>query len=77
VIRRVLLATALTAAAVLAAPTTAAQARACALGHECTTYYYSDPSRTTMVGARYEDCNGGSSGWGTWAGHRTFVEVPC
>ena len=76
-IRRVLLATALTAAAVLAVPATAAQARACALGNECTTHFYSDYRKTTLVGVLYESCTGSSSGWGTWSGYRTFVEVPC
>ena len=75
-IRRVLLATALTAAAVLVLPTPA-QARACALGNSCETYFYTDYTMTQLVGAKYESCTGSTSGWGDWVGYRTFSEIPC
>ncbi|MFB4278335.1 DUF6289 family protein [Nonomuraea sp. MTCD27] len=76
-IRRALLATVLALAAVTTVTTGTAQARACKLGHACVTVYYSDSTRTTVVGERYEDCNGAVDMWGVRSGYLDFYESPC
>ncbi|SEG96989.1 hypothetical protein SAMN05444920_110176 [Nonomuraea solani] len=75
-IRRALLATllALAAVSVAAAP---AQARACKHGYTCVTVWYSDSTRTVVVGEKYEDCEGNAEMWGTRSGYVTFDESPC
>lgn len=74
--RRILLATAL-GIAVVTVPAASAQARACMIGYECYTTYYSDSSHTTVVGGLYEGCDGTRSSWGQRTAYATFVETPC
>lgn len=64
-------------AAALTAVTGPAQARACRIDHTCVTTYYSDSSRTVVVGEKYESCDGRVSGWGTRTGYLEFEESPC
>ncbi|MEV0203210.1 DUF6289 family protein [Nonomuraea sp. NPDC050691] len=65
---------ALAGAAVTSAP---AQARPCGLGNYCVTTYYSDSSRTTVVGRMVEYCEGGGYLSGTRTIYKDFSEVPC
>ncbi|GAA3646806.1 hypothetical protein GCM10022224_007000 [Nonomuraea antimicrobica] len=76
-IRRALLATILGLAAVTAVTTGPAQARACQLSYTCVTTYYSDSAHTTVVGGKFEDCEGNTSTWGVRTGYLTFDESPC
>jgi hypothetical protein len=79
VLRRILLAGALTVgtAAVAVLPAAPAQARACIIDHYCYTTWYSNAAHTSVVGELYEDCDGTRTSWGTRSGYVTFVEVPC
>ncbi|MEU0571898.1 DUF6289 family protein [Nonomuraea sp. NPDC005983] len=76
-IRRALVASVIAVAALAAGPAGPAQARACSLGSSCVTTYYSDSSQTTVVGGKYEDCDGTVSTWGTRTGYLTFSESLC
>ncbi|MBO4209179.1 DUF6289 family protein [Micromonospora echinofusca] len=76
-LRRTLAAATLGVAAIAVLPGAPAQARACMIDHQCTTYYYSDSSKTTIVGSLYEECDGSRYQWGTRTGYLTFTEVPC
>ncbi|UBU08533.1 DUF6289 family protein [Nonomuraea gerenzanensis] len=76
-IRRLLLATVLALASVTAVTTGPAQARACKIDHTCVTVYYSDSTRTVVVGEKYEDCNGAVDMWGVRSGYLEFYESPC
>ncbi|SCL16638.1 hypothetical protein GA0070616_1071 [Micromonospora nigra] len=76
-IRRTLAAATVAAGIFALLPGAPAQARACMIDWQCTTYYYSDSSRTTIVGALYEDCDGYRANWGTRTAHVSFTEVPC
>ncbi len=70
------LACAATASAVLvqAMP---AQARACTINHYCYTTWYSNASRTVVVGQLFEDCDGARSMWGVRTAYLTFSENNC
>ncbi|WP_214409659.1 DUF6289 family protein [Sphaerisporangium fuscum] len=76
-IRRVLAATALAAAAFVVIPAGTASARACQLDYRCVTTYYSDSSHTSIVGTKYEDCAGNVTWSGSRSGYPEFVETPC
>jgi hypothetical protein len=78
-IRRVLLATALTVAAVgaVVAPATPALANACPLHNACETDYYSDQAHTTLVGGVFVDCQGVQETWGVRTGFLTSSREPC
>ncbi|MEU8357337.1 DUF6289 family protein [Nonomuraea sp. NPDC048882] len=76
-LRRLLPATVLAVAAVTAVTTGPAQARACKHGHACVTVFYSDSTRTTVVGEKYEDCDGAVDMWGVRSGYQDFYESPC
>ncbi|WP_188196442.1 DUF6289 family protein [Nonomuraea sp. SYSU D8015] len=76
-IRRVLVATLLAAATVAAVTSSPAAARACKIDHVCYTVYYSDSSRTTVVGELVVGCDGERSMWGTRTGFYDFSESPC
>jgi hypothetical protein len=78
-IRRILLATALTVAAVgvAVAPATPALANACPLGNECETNFYSDGTHTTLVGSIFVDCQGNTEQWGVRSGYQTSSRQPC
>lgn len=76
-IRRAAAALVLTASVLAVLPGSPAQARACMIDHQCTTYYYSNSSMTTIVGSLYEECDGSRYSWGTRTGYLTFTEVPC
>lgn len=75
-VRRPLILATVIAALTLIAPSPA-QARACQWEHRCTTTYYADSSRTTVVGELFEDCDGTRSFWGTRGASPTFTEQPC
>ncbi|GAA2214483.1 hypothetical protein GCM10009850_099480 [Nonomuraea monospora] len=75
-IRRLLLATVLALAAVTVS-TAPAQARACKYNYTCVTVFYSDSTRTTVVGEKYEDCTGVVDMWGVRTGYLEFYESPC
>ena len=76
-LRRVLLAAVLVAAATLAFPGSPAQARACQIDYYCYLTYYSDSAHTTVVGEWYTYCNGDVIHWGVRSGHPEFVEIAC
>jgi len=76
-IRRVLLAAALTVATFLLVPGSPAQARACALGSRCTLDSYADNTYTTLVGSIFTDCDGSGSSWGRRTAYQDFTETPC
>ncbi|MFF5206926.1 DUF6289 family protein [Streptosporangium sp. NPDC000396] len=76
-IRRALLAATLAVTAFAVIPGAPAQARVCQLGYTCNTTYYSDSAHTTVVGGKYEDCDGNASTWGVRSGYLTFTEIPC
>lgn len=76
-IRRLLPATVLAVAAVTVVTASPAEARACKINHACATVYYSDSTRTTVVGEKYEDCNGAVDMWGVRSGYIDFYESPC
>ncbi len=75
-IRR-LLAVALATSAFVVVPALPAQARACMLGHTCTTTYFTDASQSTVSGVLHEDCEGNRTLTGTRSGWPIFVEDPC
>ncbi|MEV8635093.1 DUF6289 family protein [Streptosporangium sp. NPDC051023] len=75
--RRVLLATALTTTALAILPATPAQAMPCGLGHSCSTTYYSDDSHTTAVGGEWTDCDGYTVSWGVRGGYSTRYDSEC
>ena len=75
-IRRALLAVLVALATLTTVTSAPAHARACRIDYHCETTYYSDGSYTTVVGAKYEDCVGNESHWGT-RGYPVFVETPC
>jgi hypothetical protein len=62
---------------VLVVPASPAQARACQIDYYCTTTFYSDSSRTTVVGRLTEDCDGARYFWGSRGHNARFVESPC
>jgi len=66
-IRRVLVAAAMVASAVVVAvPTGSAQATGCGVRFDCVTWYYSDAAHTTVIGASSILCdNGGTQSWGS------------
>ncbi|MBB5872871.1 hypothetical protein F4553_006305 [Allocatelliglobosispora scoriae] len=70
-----LLAAGATLAAV--APAAPAHARACTIMAYCVTNWYTGPSKTTLAGAKYEDCNGNQTVWGTTTAWVTFTETFC
>jgi hypothetical protein len=78
-LRRVLVAAALavsaTATAVL--PAAPAQARACTINHYCYTTWYSNAAHTTVVGGKYEDCDGDITQWGVRSAYITWSEHNC
>ncbi|MEV0237909.1 DUF6289 family protein [Nonomuraea sp. NPDC050786] len=76
-IRRALVAAAVAATALAALPAGPAQARACALGYQCVTTYYSDSTGTQVVGGRFEGCDGSFSEWGVRTVHKEWSETPC
>lgn len=78
-LRRAITAATIAAVATAAAlvPAAPAQARACIIQHECFTTWYSDSSRTVVVGGKYEDCFGNISTWGVRSAYITFEEYPC
>ncbi|MEV5894094.1 DUF6289 family protein [Nonomuraea fuscirosea] len=76
-IRRLLPATVLAVAAVTVVTTGPAEARACKHGHACATIFYSDSTRTTVVGEKYEGCDGSVDMWGVRSGYQDFYESPC
>jgi hypothetical protein len=76
-IRRASVALVLAASVLAVLPGSPAQARACRIDHQCTTYYYSDSAHTTIVGGLYEECDGSRYSFGTRTGYLTFTEVPC
>ena len=78
-LRRVLVAATLAVSATVTAvlPAAPAQARACTLNSYCVTTWYSNAAHTTVVGGKYEDCNGTTSWWGTTSGYITFREYNC
>ena len=66
----------ITAAAVIV-PAMPAQARACTINHYCYTTWYSNASRTVVVGQLFEDCDGTRSMWGVRSPYLTFSENNC
>jgi hypothetical protein len=78
-LRRAITATVIAAAttAAVLVPAAPAQARACIIQHECYTTWYSDSSRTVVVGEKYEGCYGTISMWGVRSPYVTFTEIPC
>lgn len=58
-------------------PAAPAQARACTINHYCFTTWYSDASRTVVVGQKFEDCDGTMSMWGGYGPSVTFREYNC
>jgi spermidine/putrescine-binding protein len=78
-IRRVITAAALAAAATFTAivPAAPASARACTINFYCFHRYYADAAHTVLVGQRFEDCDGSMSMWGTFGPYATFSENPC
>ncbi|MEV5328917.1 DUF6289 family protein [Nonomuraea sp. N2-4H] len=76
-IRRLLPATVLAVAAVTAVTASPAEARACKIGHACVTVFYSDSTKTTVVGEKYEECDGRVDSWGVRTGYLDFYESPC
>lgn len=65
------------AAATVIVPAAPAQARACTINHYCYTTWYSDASRTVVVGQLFEDCDGTRSMWGVRSPYLTFSENNC
>ena len=61
----------------LIVPASPAQARACRVDFYCTTTFYADSTRTTVVGELYEDCNGDRSFWGRRGADPLFIETRC
>ncbi len=78
-LRRALAAIALAACATVTAvlPAAPAQARACQIQHICIMTWYSDASRTVVVGEKFEDCGGDVSMWGVRTPYYTMTEDPC
>ncbi|SEG96922.1 hypothetical protein SAMN05444920_110155 [Nonomuraea solani] len=76
-IRRALIAVALTATTLVVLPAGPAQARPCGLDYSCTTTYYSDSAHTNAVGGKQEDCDGTTRTWGVRGPYLTFSERPC
>ena len=71
----VTLAVSATATAVL--PAAPAQARACTINHYCYTTWYSNAAHTTMVGGKFEDCDGDITQWGVRSAYMTWTENNC
>ncbi len=78
-LRRVMVAAAVAASATVTAvlPATPALARACTINHYCYTTWYSNASRTTVVGGKYEDCVGNITQWGIRSAYIAWSEDPC
>jgi hypothetical protein len=76
-LRRVLLTAVLVVTAVLAAPGSPAQARACPLDWACRWIYYSDATYTTVVGASDTSCSGDNQSWGRRTAYEMYTEAPC
>ncbi|WDZ86171.1 DUF6289 family protein [Micromonospora cathayae] len=76
-IRRAAVALVLAASAFAMIPGSPAQARACRIDFECYTTYYSDASKTTVVGSLYESCTGTRYFDGVRTGYLTFQETRC
>ncbi len=68
---------AISSTAIAVIPTTPAMARACRIDHFCYTDYYSDATHTTLVGGKFEDCDGEIRTWGRRTGSYTWSETPC
>jgi len=65
------------ASAAVLVPAAPAQARACTINHYCYTTWYSNASRTVVVGQLFEDCDGTRSMWGVRSPYLTFSENNC
>ena len=78
-IRRILVTSAVAAAAVIAVvlPASPAQASACPIRDECYTTYYSSSAHTTVVGTLLEFCGGGSSMTGVRSGYFVTSRSGC
>lgn len=78
-LRRAVTAAALAAIATLTAiaPAAPVQARACTINFFCYTTFYSNASRTVVVGEKFEDCDGTMSMWGVRSPYLTFSETHC
>ncbi|NUW33213.1 hypothetical protein HTZ77_17500 [Nonomuraea sp. SMC257] len=76
-IRRVLVAAALTTAALATVPAGAQAAPACPAGYMCNTQYYSDAARTNLVGVKTQFCDGEVSSWGRLSGYIVWSSSPC
>ncbi|MDG4803751.1 DUF6289 family protein [Micromonospora sp. WMMD980] len=76
-IRRAIVVAAIAVFVSVVVPGSPAQARACKIDHQCTTYYYSDSSHSTQVGSLYEECDGSRYSSGRRTGYLTFSEIPC
>lgn len=78
-IRRILAASAVVAAATIAVvlPGSPAQASACPIRDECYTTFYSSSAHTTVVGTLVEFCGGGSSMTGVRSGFIVTSREAC
>lgn len=79
-IRRVLAAAALAAAALAVVPTTAqagTQGYNCRPNYRCLTTYYSDAAHTDVVGEKGEGCDGSSEIWGDVTRYKTLDVSYC
>jgi hypothetical protein len=65
------------AAAAAIVPAAPAQAVACTINFTCYTTFYSNSTRTVVVGEKFEDCNGSTTMWGVRSPYSTFSENPC
>ncbi|MEU4233554.1 hypothetical protein AB0F17_55510 [Nonomuraea sp. NPDC026600] len=54
-----------------------AHARACRIDYHCETYYYTDSTRTTLTGIKYENCVGDETWVGTRGSYPEFYETLC
>ncbi|GAA2045269.1 hypothetical protein GCM10009839_56530 [Catenulispora yoronensis] len=77
-IRRLTVVAALVGGTLTALPTAPAQAvSTCRLNSECVTTYYTNVSRTQIVGQITVFCDGSTSEWGTLRGFPVVQNVPC
>lgn len=75
--RRVLLATVLTAPLLALLPAAPAQAMPCGMGRTCSTTYYSDEALTKAVGGEWTDCYGYTATWGVRGAYVAYSEGDC
>jgi hypothetical protein len=77
--RRAIAAVALATVATVTAivPASPASARACTIAAYCYTTWYANAAHTSVVGQKYEDCDGNISMWGTTTQYITFSEYSC